>query len=152
MAILGALGLQHLRGLENDVFCQVGLLMLIGLASKNAILIVEFAEQLREEKHLSPMEAVVEACQVRLRPIFMTSFAFILGLLPLVFAEGAGKLARHSLGTAVFGGMMLSTVVNLFFVPVFYVIVVRMAGALRRRLVGDDQHELELTESVPAPR
>ena len=122
MAMLGALVAQSLRGQLNDVYCQIGLVMLIGLASKNGILIVEFAEQLRH-KGLSIREAAVEAARIRLRPILMTSFAFILGVLPLVFASGAGLQSRHSVGTTVFGGMIFSTVLNLFFIPVLYVIV-----------------------------
>ena len=108
VAVLGAVGAQGLRGLANDIYCQVGLVMLIGLAAKNAILIVEFAEQLRE-RGLSIAEAAIEAARIRLRPILMTSFAFILGVLPLVFAQGAGEAGRHSVGTAVFGGMLVST-------------------------------------------
>jgi hydrophobic/amphiphilic exporter-1 (mainly G- bacteria), HAE1 family len=122
MAMLGALIAQALRGQLDDVYCQIGLVMLIGLSSKNAILIVEFAEQLRH-KGLSTKEAAVEAARIRLRPIMMTSFAFILGVLPLVFATGAGAESRHSVGTTVFGGMIVSTVLNLFFIPVLYVIV-----------------------------
>ncbi len=122
MAMLGALLAQSLRGQLNDVYCQIGLVMLIGLSSKNAILIVEFAEQLRD-KGLSIHEAAVEAARIRLRPILMTSFAFILGVLPLVFASGAGAESRHSVGTTVFGGMIVSTILNLFFIPVLYVIV-----------------------------
>jgi HAE1 family hydrophobic/amphiphilic exporter-1 len=119
---MGALLLQWARGLSNDVFCQVGLVMLIGLASKNAILIVEFAEQLRHGG-MSIIDAAIEAARIRLRPILMTSLAFILGVLPLVFASGAGQMARHSLGTAVFGGMVFSTALNLLFIPVLYVTV-----------------------------
>ncbi len=122
MAMLGALGAQSARGLINDVYCQIGLVMLIGLASKNGILIVEFAEQLRA-KGLSITEAAIEAARIRLRPILMTSFAFILGVLPLVFATGAGSASRHSVGTTVFGGMIVSTGLNLFFIPVLYVIL-----------------------------
>jgi HAE1 family hydrophobic/amphiphilic exporter-1 len=122
MAMLGALIAQSLRGQLNDVYCQIGLVMLIGLASKNGILIVEFAEQLRH-KGLSIQTAAVEAARIRLRPILMTSFAFILGVLPLVFASGAGAQSRHSVGTTVFGGMIVSTALNLFFIPVLYVIV-----------------------------
>jgi hydrophobic/amphiphilic exporter-1 (mainly G- bacteria), HAE1 family len=121
MAIFGALGAQYLRGQQNDVYCQVGLLMLIGLASKNAILIVEFAEQLQRQGR-SALEAAIEASRLRLRPILMTSIAFILGVLPLVFASGAGSAGRHSVGTTVFGGMIVSTVLNLFIIPVLYVI------------------------------
>lgn len=122
VAMLGALGAQALRGLENDVYCQIGLVMLIGLASKNAILIVEFAEQLRAQG-LTLVEAAVEAARIRLRPILMTSFAFILGVIPLVLAQGAGRAGRISVGTTVFGGMIAATTLNLLFIPVLYVIV-----------------------------
>jgi HAE1 family hydrophobic/amphiphilic exporter-1 len=125
MAVLGALGLVSLRGLSNDVYCQIGLVMLIGLSAKNSILIVEFAEQLRR-KGRSIADAAAEAGELRLRPILMTSFAFILGVLPLVFATGAGALGRRSVGTTVVGGMLLSTVLNLFFIPVLYVILSRL--------------------------
>ena len=122
VALLGAIGLQALRGLQNDVYCQIGLVMLIGLASKNAILIVEFAEQLRA-KGMSIIDAAVEAARIRLRPILMTSLAFILGVLPLVLAQGAGRAGRISVGTTVFGGMLAATTLNLIFIPVLYVIV-----------------------------
>ncbi len=122
LAILGALLAQGVRGLQNDVYCQIGLVMLIGLASKNAILIVEFAEQLRAQGS-SIAESAIEAARIRLRPILMTSFAFILGVLPLVFATGAGRASRHSIGTTVFGGMIFATTLNLIFIPVLYVIV-----------------------------
>ncbi|MGB8844881.1 MAG: efflux RND transporter permease subunit, partial [Terracidiphilus sp.] len=125
MAVLGALGLVSLRGLANDVYCQIGLVMLIGLSAKNSILIVEFAEQLRR-KGRSIAEAAIEAGELRLRPILMTSFAFILGVLPLVFATGAGSLGRRSVGTTIVGGMLLSTVLNLVFIPVLYVILSRL--------------------------
>jgi HAE1 family hydrophobic/amphiphilic exporter-1 len=131
MAVLGALGLVALRGQSNDVYCQIGLVMLIGLSAKNSILIVEFAEQIRR-KGRSIADAAIEAAELRLRPILMTSFAFILGVLPLVFATGAGALGRRSVGTTIVGGMLLSTVLNLFFIPVLYVILSRL---LRR---GDD--------------
>jgi HAE1 family hydrophobic/amphiphilic exporter-1 len=122
MALLGALGAQWIRGLQNDVFCQVGLVMLVGLSSKNAILIVEFSEQLRQ-RGLPLVEAAVQAATIRLRPILMTSLAFILGVVPLVLATGAGENGRHSVGTTVFGGMIMSTVLNLFFIPVLYLII-----------------------------
>jgi hydrophobic/amphiphilic exporter-1 (mainly G- bacteria), HAE1 family len=131
MAVLGALGLVMLRGYADDVYCQIGLVMLIGLSAKNAILIVEFAEQLRRQGR-SIMEAAIEAAELRLRPILMTSFAFILGVFPLVFATGAGSLGRRSVGTTIVGGMVLSTVLNLFFIPVLYVI---LSGLLRRNAV-----------------
>ena len=122
MALLGALSAQWIRGQQNDVYCQVGLVMLVGLASKNAILIVEFAEQLRE-RGMSILDAAVEAARIRLRPILMTSFAFILGVVPLVTASGAGENGRHSVGTTVFGGMIMSTILNLFFIPVLYLLI-----------------------------
>ena len=122
MAVLGALSAQLLRGLANDVFCQVGLVLLIGLAAKNSILIVEFAEQMRE-KGLSIIDAAVEASRIRLRPILMTSFAFILGVLPLAVATGAGAASRNSVGTTVAGGMVASTFLSVIFIPVLYVII-----------------------------
>ena len=143
MAVLGALGLVSLRGLSNDVYCQIGLVMLIGLSAKNSILIVEFAEQLRK-KGRSIADAAAEAGALRLRPILMTSFAFILGVLPLVFATGAGALGRRSVGTTVVGGMLLSTVLNLFFIPVLYVILSRL---LRR---GDKPEPGETPGPEPA--
>src|SRR5258708_24770645 len=118
VALLGALGGQALRGVQNDVYCQIGLVMLIGLSSKNAILIVEFAEQLRG-KGRSIADAAVEAARIRLRPILMTSFAFILGVVPLVLAQGAGKAGRISVGTTVFGGMIMPSFLHLFFLPDF---------------------------------
>ena len=131
LAVLGALAAQWSRGLANDVYCQVGLVMLIGLSAKNAILIVEFAEQLRE-RGMTIVEAAIEASRLRLRPILMTSLAFILGVLPLVFATGAGQEARHSVGTAVAGGMFVSTFLNILFIPVLYVVVQTLRGTGRR--------------------
>jgi HAE1 family hydrophobic/amphiphilic exporter-1 len=121
-AVLGALGLVTLRGMSNDVYCQIGLVMLIGLSAKNSILIVEFAEQIRAQGK-SVFESAIEAAELRLRPILMTSFAFILGVLPLYFATGAGAIGRRSVGTTVVGGMLVSTVLNLIFIPVLYVLV-----------------------------
>jgi len=122
MAILGALALIATRGLVDDVYVQIGLVMLIGLSAKNSILIVEFAEQLLGQGK-SIINAAIEAAELRLRPILMTSIAFILGVLPLYFATGAGAYGRHSVGTAIVGGMILSTILNLFFIPVLYVIL-----------------------------
>jgi len=122
VALLGAVGGLSLRGLENNVYCQIGLVMLIGLSSKNAILIVEFAEQLRA-KGSSIEDAAIEAARIRLRPILMTSLAFILGVLPLVLATGAGKAGRISVGTTVFGGMIAATTLNLIFIPLLYAVV-----------------------------
>ncbi|MFA6988890.1 MAG: multidrug efflux RND transporter permease subunit [Candidatus Gastranaerophilaceae bacterium] len=125
VALFGALLAQFMRGLQNDIFCQIALVMLIGLASKNAILIVEFANQLRE-KGLSTVDAAVQAAFIRFRPIVMTSLAFILGIFPLVIATGAGSASRNSMGTTVFGGMIISTVLNLFLVPVLYILITNM--------------------------
>jgi HAE1 family hydrophobic/amphiphilic exporter-1 len=144
LAVVGGLGAQLLRGLANDVFCQVGLVMLIGLAAKNSILIVEFAEQLRE-RGLPIAEAAVEAARIRLRPILMTSFAFILGVLPLAVATGAGAGARNSVGTAVAGGMLASTFLSIFFIPVLYVVIRTLAP-------GQARHAVEVAApSVAAP-
>jgi HAE1 family hydrophobic/amphiphilic exporter-1 len=127
LAILGALSAQWVRGLQNDLYCQIGLVMLIGLAAKNSILIVEFAEQLRAQGR-SVVEAALEAARIRLRPILMTSLAFILGVMPLVLASGAGQEGRHSVGTAVAGGMMFATFLNVLFIPVLYVVVQTLRG------------------------
>jgi len=126
LAVFGALWAQMLRGFANDVFCQVGLVMLIGLAAKNSILIVEFAEQLREQG-LSIVEAAVEAARIRLRPILMTSLTFILGVLPLALATGAGAGARNSVGTTVVGGMVASTFLSVIFIPLLYVVIRTLA-------------------------
>ncbi len=130
-ALLGAVGLLLLRHITSDVYAQIGYVMLIGLAAKNAILIVEFAIQQRATGK-SSAEAVVAAAQTRLRPILMTSVAFIAGLLPLVFASGAGAASRHSLGTAVVGGMIVSTVLNLIVVPAMYIIFDDLGASLGR--------------------
>jgi len=122
LAVLGAVLAQMLRGIPNDVYGQIGLVMLVGLSSKNAILIVEFANQNRE-KGMSITKAAVEAAQERLRPILMTAIAFILGIFPLVIAVGAGALSRQSLGTTVAGGMVVSTVLSLFVVPILYIVI-----------------------------
>jgi hydrophobic/amphiphilic exporter-1 (mainly G- bacteria), HAE1 family len=129
LAILGALSAQLLRGLPNDVYGQIGLVMLIGLASKNAILIVEFANQLRD-KGLSITDAAIKASEERLRPILMTALAFIFGIFPLAIATGAGAAARQSLGTTILGGMIVSTFLSLFIVPVLYIVI----GTVRERL------------------
>ena len=136
LALLGAIGGLLVRHFFSDVFAQVGYVMLIGLASKNAILIVEFANQQREQG-ADIVTAVVRAAETRLRPILMTSIAFILGVTPLVFATGAGSAARNSLGTAVFGGMILSTILNLFITPVLYAFI---AGIEDRFGFGRGKH------------
>jgi HAE1 family hydrophobic/amphiphilic exporter-1 len=118
------------RHLLSDVFAQVGYVMLIGLASKNAILIVEFANQLRAAG-VPIREAAARAAETRLRPILMTSIAFVLGVTPLVFASGAGSAARNSLGTVVFGGMIVSSILNLFVTPTLYVIIATLEDKFR---------------------
>ncbi len=125
LGVLGALGALWLGGLANDVYAQIGLSLLIGLAAKNAILIVEFAK-VRREQGLDSREAAREAARIRFRPILMTSFAFILGSLPLVVASGAGAASRNSIGTTVVGGMLAVTVLGVLLVPAFYVGVARL--------------------------
>jgi HAE1 family hydrophobic/amphiphilic exporter-1 len=122
LAVFGALSAQLVRGFANDIFCQIGLVMLIGLAAKNSILIVEFAEHLRQEGK-SIIDSAVEAARIRLRPILMTSLTFILGVLPLALATGAGSGARNSVGTTVVGGMIASTFLSVVFIPVLYVAI-----------------------------
>ncbi|MCX5740066.1 MAG: multidrug efflux RND transporter permease subunit, partial [Proteobacteria bacterium] len=122
LAFLGALGAQALRGLSDDLYCQIGLVTLIGLASKNSILIVEFARR-RRQQGVGLLESAREAASIRFRPVLMTAFAFILGVVPLVVATGAGAAARRSLGTAVFCGMLVATLLSLVLVPALYVIV-----------------------------
>ncbi len=144
LAVLGGLGLQALRGLPNDVFCQIGIVMLVGLASKNAILIIEFAEQLRQQGR-EVTEAAIEAARLRLRPILMTSIAFLLGVVPLMLSSGAGAGARKSLGTTVFGGMLVSTVINLGFLPIVYIAFARA----RTRVTSHRPHPHPIPHSAP---
>ena len=122
MCLLSALAGIALRGLDVNIFAQIGFVVLVGLASKNAILIVEFAKH-KHEAGLSRTEATLEACKLRLRPIMMTSFAFILGVIPLVVSEGAGAEMRRTLGTAVFAGMLGVTLFGIFLTPVFYYVI-----------------------------
>ena len=120
-----------LAGVDNDIYFQIGLVTLIGLAAKNAILIVEFANN-RYQSGKSGVDAAIEAAKIRFRPIVMTSMAFILGVVPLVLATGAGAASRNSIGTGVFGGMLAATFLAIFFVPLFFVLVRK----LRRRGSG----------------
>ncbi|MGC9351713.1 MAG: efflux RND transporter permease subunit, partial [Sulfurovum sp.] len=124
-AIFGAILATLLRGLENDIYFQIGLLVLAGLAAKNAILIVEFAMQKREEG-LSVYDAAIEAAKIRLRPIIMTSLAFTLGVIPLAISSGAGAASRHSIGTGVIGGMLAATFIAIVFIPLFYVLISKL--------------------------
>jgi len=124
LGLVGAVLLVSLRGLQNDVYLQIGLTTTMGLAAKNAILMIEFAEQ-AEKQGKTPLAAVLEAAKMRLRPILMTSCAFIFGVLPLALAHGAGANARIAIGTSVVGGMITATVLAIFFVPLFFVLVRR---------------------------
>jgi len=132
LGVVGALLFTSMRGLSNDVFFQVGLLTTIGLSAKNAILIVEFAKELHEQGR-SLSEAAVEACRMRLRPIVMTSLAFILGVVPLAISRGAGAGSQHAIGTGVIGGMLTATVLAIFWVPLFYVLVSSLFKERRTR-------------------
>ena len=139
--IFGALVAVWMRGMENDVYFQIGLVTLIGLSAKNAILIVEFAE-LKYNEGLSPFDAALEAARLRLRPILMTSLSFILGAMPLVLATGAGAAARHSIGTGIIGGMIGATTLALFFVPLFYLLVTNYQGKGFKEKTGYRQEHL----------
>ena len=120
--VFGALSAVWLRGMTNDIYFQIGLVTLIGLSAKNAILIVEFANK-RREQGMSAVEAAIEGARLRFRPIIMTSMAFVMGVVPLVVATGAGAASRQSIGTGVFGGMLAATFLAIFFVPLFFVLV-----------------------------
>jgi HAE1 family hydrophobic/amphiphilic exporter-1/multidrug efflux pump len=136
-AVLGALGLVALRGMENDIYFQIGLIVLIGLAAKNAILIVEFAQQ-GLLSGMSAKDAALQAARLRFRPIVMTSLAFVFGVLPLAIASGAGSAARRSMGTGVVGGMLVATFIATIFIPLLFTVFAR------RQKVG------EADESVAA--
>ena len=133
MCLLAAIAGVLLDHGDNNIFTQVGLIVLVGLACKNAILIVEFAKHLQEEQGHDAVSAVLEAARMRLRPILMTSFAFIMGVVPLMVAGGAGAEIRHALGTTVFAGMLGVTFFGLLLTPVFYVLVRRLTGAKQGR-------------------
>jgi multidrug efflux pump len=123
LGVIGALLAATLRGLENDVFFQVGLLTTVGLSAKNAILIVEFARELQQGQGMGPIEAALEAARLRLRPILMTSLAFILGVMPLAISNGAGSASQHAIGTGVIGGMLTATFLAIFMIPMFFVVI-----------------------------
>jgi HAE1 family hydrophobic/amphiphilic exporter-1 len=154
LAILGAAVLTGLRGLENNIYMQIGLVLLVGLSAKTAILIVEFAKQLQEEGK-PVVEAAVEAARLRFRPILMTAISFILGVIPLVIASGAGAASRQSLGTAVFGGMLLATAAGVFFIPLLYVAVQGTAERLTSRggapKAGPESPVIEGGGGIPEP-
>lgn len=140
LGVLGTIGAVLLRGLQNDVFFQVGLLTTVGLAAKNAILIVEFAKELHEKEGKSLVEAAVDAARLRIRPIIMTSMAFVLGVVPLTISHGAGAGSQHSIGTAVVGGMLTATFLAIFFVPMFYVVVAQLFSRKKKRSSEVSQH------------
>jgi hydrophobe/amphiphile efflux-1 (HAE1) family protein len=146
LALFGALLALWLRNRQIDVYSQIGFVMLIGLAAKNAILIVEFAKRRREEG-LGIVEAATEAARLRLRPILMTAFAFILGVVPLMMATGAGAASRQSIGTTVFGGMLAATLLTLLFVPVFYAVIEQLREGRRDRQAASAAH---LKPTAPA--
>jgi hydrophobe/amphiphile efflux-1 (HAE1) family protein len=137
-AIFGSFLFQYLRNLENNIYMQIGLVMLIGLTAKNAILIVEFAK-VRVDHGMDPIQAAIEGAKLRLRPILMTSMAFILGCIPLAIATGAGAGARISMGTSVIGGMLVATAMGIFIIPVLYVVVERLAKGLTDWKQGFDR-------------
>ncbi|MCL2897578.1 efflux RND transporter permease subunit [Brenneria tiliae] len=140
LGILGAVVAASMRGLENDVYFKVGMLTTIGLSAKNAILIVEFAKDLMEKEGKGLIEATLDAVRMRLRPILMTSLAFILGVVPLVISSGAGSGAQNAVGTGVMGGMITATVLAIFFVPVFFVVVRRRFGKKNEDVEHPNQH------------
>jgi multidrug efflux pump len=135
-ALCGALLAVFLRGLENDVYFQIGLVTLIALAAKNAILIVEFAVA-NVEKGMSVVDAALHAAEIRFRPIMMTSLAFILGCVPLAIAVGASANSRHSIGTGIIGGMIGATMIAIIFVPLFFVVFEEMSEA-KKQMVADN--------------
>ncbi len=160
MCVLAAMIGVGLRGLDNNILVQIGLVVLIALAAKNAILIVEFAKQAEEQQGLNRWDAAVQAARTRLRPILMTSFAFIFGVVPLMLATGPGAEMRQSLGTAVFSGMLGVTLFGLIFTPVFYVVSRWLASKMPQRpetpaavptTHGLPPHDADLAPATPRP-
>ncbi|KWC58366.1 efflux RND transporter permease subunit [Burkholderia ubonensis] len=149
LGVIGALLAATLRGLENDVFFQVGLLTTVGLSAKNAILIVEFARELQVTEKMGPIEAALEAARLRLRPILMTSLAFILGVMPLAISNGAGSASQHAIGTGVIGGMITATFLAIFMIPMFFVKIRAIFSGEKEdvdealRLAQDHLHQAE---------
>jgi len=143
LGVIGALLATSVRGLENDVYFQVGLLTTVGLSAKNAILIVEFAKDLQHQG-MSAYDAAVEAARLRLRPILMTSMAFVLGVFPLAVSDGAGSGSQHAIGTGVIGGMLSATFLAIFLIPMFFVIV-------RSKFSQDNTAPSGMQAQTPAP-
>ena len=152
LGLVGAVLFVTLRGLTNDVYLQIGLLTTMGLAAKNAILMIEFAEQ-EERKGKRVIEAALAAARIRLRPILMTSFAFIFGVLPLAISTGAGANSRIAIGTAVIGGMLTATILAIFYIPMFFVLVRRGFRDTLARIRGEEPgfhpHDAEPPRGTP---
>jgi len=144
MCLLAAITGVWLDGSDNNIFTQIGLFVLVGLSCKNAILIVEFAKDKQEQEHLDPVAAVLQACRLRLRPILMTSIAFIMGVWPLVSSHGAGAEMRHAMGVAVFAGMIGVTCFGLLLTPVFFT-------TLRKLSKNKSKHPVPTTEALVVP-
>src|SRR6266516_2381179 len=149
LCLLSAIAGVGLRGMDNNIFTQIGFVVLVGLACKNAILIVEFAKQ-PQDAGLSRNDAAIKASRLRLRPILMTSFAFIFGVIPLVLAQGAGAEMRRALGTAVFSGMLGVTLFGIFLTPVFYVVIRRFTERRKTEVAGSGSESSGVTVP-PAP-
>jgi multidrug efflux pump len=147
LGVIGAVAAVHFRGMPNDVYFKIGLITIIGLSAKNAILIVEFAKDLWRPE-TSVIRAAVEASTLRFRPIVMTSLAFIFGVVPLAIATGAASKSQQAIGTGVMGGMITATVLAVFFVPVFFVVVMRL---FRRKAVADGERGEGADEAAPHP-
>ena len=148
LGLIGAVLMVTLRGLQNDIYLQIGLLTTMGLAAKNAILMIEFAER-AEKAGMPTVQAALEAARIRLRPILMTSCAFIFGVLPLALATGAGANARVAIGTSVIGGMLTATVLAVFYIPLFFVVVRRATRDTLAKL--RERHKAAAREMPHAP-
>ena len=146
LGLVGAIFAVTLRGLQNDIFLQIGLLTTMGLASKNAILMIEFAEQ-AEKRGARIIDAALEAARIRLRPILMTSMSFMAGVFPLAIASGAGANSRIAIGTSVIGGMLTATILAIFYIPLFFVLVRRST----RNVLSHLHHDDDAPPTAPAP-